>query len=178
MKKINFNNQRVSVNFGLTETLPNPFQGLKSPHYKEDELSRLITSFENSTHKNAAPILNLLQALQRFLQATTQVIYFKEGREKAANKNPGDLLSRLNPIGNAIIKFENVCTHAQQNNDPTYAILLEAKKYCIQSVITQLNVLKQSQDEIFNVYLKNDNPLKQVLSSQNDPSCGSRGPVV
>lgn len=142
-------------------TLKNPFELLKEPCYEEKEISDLISLFENSLDSQQENIVNLLRALEDFRFATTEETYFKRVRDQVLTEK--DLLKKINLIGEAILNFEKEChTH------PTQTILQEAKNYCIKAIEKQLQLLNQSNDKIYKLYLEKDNTLKRVLNSNSN----------
>ena len=157
-----FNNRLLSI-WGLNSTLQNYFQNIRDPNYGEKEIEDLIKLFDRDIHPQKDIIIDLLRETQKFLFASTQEAYFKEGRERALNEK--DFLGILDLMGNAIINVENKCTPLNQEQ---HTVLLDAKDYCVKSIEKQLQGLHRAQDQIYTVYSTKDNVLKRALTSHSN----------
>lgn len=133
--------------------------------YKTQEISSLIRLYDGIDHPLSLKIQNLLSATVLFRSRTK-----REYREARQSKNEQEQLETLNDMGVALTNAQN--EHATENTtDGSKAIFATALDYCITSINQRLTDLKSTQDEIYMLYLTQDNQLRPLLiPKQNGPT--------
>lgn len=158
--------QNTSQLWGATSELRDYFKPLNPAAYNSAEIRYLQDQYECVTHPASGLIINLLNSVSAFLNATTLEPQFKTSRDKSKSKK--ELQEDLDNMANAIKQIE---MQRDSTHDPsTSVILATAADYVAECVNRRLHALKAAHDQIHDLFLHGHPELGNILKQHPSSS--------
>lgn len=150
--------------WGVTPELVDHFSKLATPDFTKEEVDNLKDLYDYCNNQYTVNVKNFLEAIDKFLSATTTKKLFKEMRDKTIQNHQFDSVKVLNTMADALSELKKSGDELiKQGKMVEAAVFTSAFDYGVGLIRQRLHDLEIMHDDIHKNFLQKDNKLKSFL---------------